>query len=147
MAANEQNKVWKKSGQCLYRYIPTGDYFARVRFGGKLFRGKLNATDYNLAGRKLVEFRNDLSRTDATKGNTSFATVLDGYSATLGGADTTKADKRVIIRETETNVVRHRHVAPAHNQTFASHGVVVETLRRAGRELLPPRADGVSRGA
>src|SRR4029453_13727874 len=99
MAANEQNKVWKKSGQCLYRYIPTGDYFARVRFGGKLYRRKLNATDYKLAGRKLVEFRNDLSRTDATKGNTSFATVLDGYSATLGGADTTKADKRVIIEK------------------------------------------------
>jgi len=97
MVANEQNKVWKKSGQCLYRYVPTGHYFARVRFGGKLYRRKLKAIDYKLARRKLAEFRNDLSRTDATKGNTSFATVLDGYSATLGGADTTKADKRVII--------------------------------------------------
>jgi integrase len=81
----------------LYRYNPSGQYFARVRFHGKLYRRKLETDDLALAKRKLRAFKSDLERTDATKGNTSFAKVLDDYSATLTGADTTKADKRVII--------------------------------------------------
>src|SRR5207302_2141143 len=68
-----------------------------MRFRGKLYRLKLDPADPALAKRKLRAFKNDLERTDATKGNTSFAKVLDDYSATLGGADSTKADKRVII--------------------------------------------------
>ncbi len=79
------------------RYNPSGQYFARVRFHGKLYRRKLETDDLALARRKLRAFKNDLERTDATKGNTSFAKVLDDYSATLTGADTTKADKRAII--------------------------------------------------
>jgi integrase len=92
------NNPWTKSkGSGLYRYNPTGQYFARARFHGKLYRKKLDTCDYELAKRKLADFKRDLERTDATKGNTSFAKVLDDYSATLGGADSTKADKRVII--------------------------------------------------
>jgi integrase len=92
------NNPWTKSkGSGLYRYNPTGQYFARVRFHGKLYRKKLDTDDYDLAKRKLADFKRDLERTDATKGNTSFAKVLDDYAATLTGADSTKEDKRVII--------------------------------------------------
>jgi integrase len=93
------NNIWTriKRERGLYRYNPSGQYFARVRFHGKLYRRKLEADDLALAKRKLRAFKNDLERTDATKGNTSFEKVLDDYSATLTGADTTKADKRVII--------------------------------------------------
>ena len=92
------NNPWTKSkGSGLYRYNPTGQYFARARFHGKLYRKKLDTWDYELAKRKLADFKRDLERTDATKGNTNFAKVLDDYSATLGGADSTKANKRVII--------------------------------------------------
>ena len=41
--------------------------------------------------------KNDLERTDATKGNTSFAKVLDDYAATLTGAKTTLENKRAIV--------------------------------------------------
>lgn len=93
------NNVWTriKRERGLYRYNPSGQYFARVRFHGKLYRRKLETDDLALAKRKLRVFKNDLERTDATKGNVSFAKVLDDYSETLTGADTTKADKRVII--------------------------------------------------
>src|SRR5439155_26441607 len=80
-----------------YRYYPTGQYFARVRFRGKLYRKKLDTADYELAKRKLSDFKRDLERTDATKGNTSFAKALDDYADTLGGADSSKEDKRAII--------------------------------------------------
>ncbi len=93
------NNVWTriKRERGLYRYNPSGQYFARVRFHGKLYRRKLDTDDLALARRKLRAFKNDLERTDATKGNTSFAKVLDDYSETLTGAASTKADKRAII--------------------------------------------------
>ncbi len=94
------NDTWTKSkGSGLYRYNPTGQYHARVRFRGKLYRRKLGTTDHALARRKLAQFRLDLERTDATKGNTSFAKVLDDYAATLGGADSTKEKKRAVIEK------------------------------------------------
>ena len=93
------NNVWAriKREHGLYRYNPSGQYFARVRFKGKLYRKKLNAGDLALAKRKLREFKNDLERTDATKGNTSFAKALDDYAATLTGAETTLENKHAIV--------------------------------------------------
>jgi integrase len=93
------NGIWTKikRERGLYRYEPTKQYFARVRFKSRLYRRRLGTDDLELAKRKLRDFKNDLERTDATKSNTSFEKVLDDYSATLTGADTTKADKRVII--------------------------------------------------
>ena len=95
------NNVWTriKREHGLYRYNPSGQYFARVRFTGKLYRRKLDTDDLVVAKRKLRVFKNDLGRTDATKGNTSFAKMLDDYTATLTGADSTKEDKLAIVRK------------------------------------------------
>src|ERR1043166_3113260 len=94
-----KNAQWTKSkSACLYRYNPTGQYFARVRFGGKLHRKKLGTRDYQLARRKLADFRRDLGRTDASLGNTSFGAVLDTYARTLGGlSEKSQAEKRRVI--------------------------------------------------
>jgi len=93
------NNVWTKIKRehGLYRYNPSGQYFARVRFRGKLYRRKLDTADPALAKRKLRSFKDDLERTDATRGNTSFAKVLNDYVAALTGANSTKDDKRAII--------------------------------------------------
>ena len=60
-----------------------------MRFGGKLYRRALETSDYTLARRKLAEFRCALERTDASKGKTSLAKMLDAYEATLTGAAAT----------------------------------------------------------
>jgi integrase len=93
------NAQWTKSkSACLYRYNPTGQYFARVRFGGKLHRKKLGTRDYQLARRKLADFRRDLGRTDASLGNTSLGAVLDTYARTIGGlSEKSQAEKRRVI--------------------------------------------------
>jgi len=93
------NNVWTriKREHGLYRYNPSGQYFARVRFKGKLYRKKLKAGDLALAKRKLREFKNDLERTDASKGNKSFAKVLQDYAETLQGAESTLANKLAVI--------------------------------------------------
>jgi integrase len=91
--------VWTrvKREHGLYCYNPSGQYFARVRFRGKLYRRKLETDDLALAKRKLRDFKNDLERTDATKGNTSFAKLLDTYKTTLVLADSTKKKKLAVI--------------------------------------------------
>jgi len=93
------NNVWtrikRKPG--LYRYDPSGQYFARVRKGGKLHRRKLGTDDLEYAKRKLDDFRRDLDRTDHGNGATSFAAVLDKYEATLTGAASTLRDKKATI--------------------------------------------------
>src|SRR4029453_15136962 len=93
------NNVWTriKRERGLYRYNPSGQYFARVRFRGKLYRRKLGCDDLALAKRKLRDFKNDLERTDTTRGNNSFEKVLDAYAATLTGADSTKEKKLAVI--------------------------------------------------
>jgi integrase len=95
------NTIWTrvKREHGLYRYNPSGQYFARVRFKGKLHRRKLGTNDLDLAKRKLRDFKNDLERTDATKGNTSFAAALDAYAATLTGSASTREKKRAVIEK------------------------------------------------
>lgn len=109
---SKNKNLWSKVGGSkmsgLYRYEPSGMHFARVRVRGQLVRRKLDTTDVAVARRKLADFRRDLERTDATKGNTSFAAVLDDYSATLVGAQSTLEDKRVIIAKLT------RHCSAAH---------------------------------
>jgi integrase len=95
MILNTWTKIKRTPG--LYRYNPSGQYFARVRFQGKLYRKKLDTDDLALARRKLRAYRDDLERVDARKSNTSFAVVLDAYAATLTGAKTTLENKRAIV--------------------------------------------------
>jgi integrase len=93
-----KNTQWTKSGIGLYRYNPSGQYHARVRVGGRLYRRTLGTSDYQLARRKLADFRRDLGRTDARAGNTSFGAVLDTYAKTLGNLSaSSQKDKRAII--------------------------------------------------
>ena len=68
-----------------------------MRYGGKLYRRALETHDYKLARRKLAEFKLDLERTDASKGKTSFAKVLETYEKTLTGAGSTREKQRAVI--------------------------------------------------
>jgi integrase len=97
--SDTQKNTWEKISRAigLYRYVPNGRYFARVRYRGKLHRKSLETSDSALAKRRLAEFRQTLERTDAASGNKSFAAVLDDYRATLIGAKSTVEDKNVII--------------------------------------------------
>jgi integrase len=97
--SDSQKNTWEKISRSigLYRYVPNGRYFARVRYYGKLYRKSLETDDSALAKRRLAEFRRTLERTDAASGKKSFAAVLVEYSKTLIGASSTVEDKRVII--------------------------------------------------
>jgi integrase len=93
-------KIKRKTG--LYRYNPSGQYFARVRKGGKLYREKLATCDLEYAKRKLDDFRRKLDRTDPAQGRTSFAEVLEKYEKTLKGAPATLRDSKATILTIKT---------------------------------------------
>src|SRR4029450_4415721 len=95
ISSNVWTRIKRERG--LYRYNPSGQYFARVRVKGKLYRRKLETDDLALAKRKIRDFRNNLERTDASKGNASFEKVLDAYTDTLTGTDSTKKKKLVVV--------------------------------------------------
>jgi integrase len=106
------NNIWEKVARSigLYGYIPNGQYFARVRFKGKLYRRSLETTDLALAKRRLADFKRTLDRTDPAQGNKSFAAVLDDYSATLIGAQGTVEDKRIIIDKLKATLFGAEHL-------------------------------------
>jgi integrase len=119
------NNVWTriKREHGLYRYNPSGHYFARVRFRGKLYRRKLGTDDLALARRKLRTFKDDLERTDASKGNTSFGKALDDYAGTLTGSDSTLEKKRATIAKLKAtwfgiDSLPLRTVKPSHVATW-----------------------------
>jgi integrase len=121
------NDQWKKcKGVGLYRYNPTGQYFARVRFGGKLHREKLDTHDYKVARRKLADFKRDLERTDARLSNTSFGEILDTYERTIGRlSEKTQKDKRVIIGKLQAtwfgkDTLPLRTIKPSQVETWLS---------------------------
>jgi integrase len=96
------NDIWTKKKRWpvgLVQYTRSGQYYARVRYLGKLYRRKLGTDDFEYAKRKLSEFKQDLERTDHTKGNTSFGAVLDDYAATLNGAESAVEKKRSLIEK------------------------------------------------
>jgi len=121
------NRIWTriKRDHGLYRYNPSGQYFARVRFHSKLYRRKLDTNDLALAKRKLRAFKDDLERTDATKGNTSFAAALDNYVKALGGSDETRRKKRIVLETLKQtwfgiNSLPLRTIKPSQIKTWLS---------------------------
>ena len=97
---NESMNAWTPTKHGLCRYKPSGMYYARVRYAGKLHRRKLGTTDFAYAKRKLADFKRDLERTDHGNANISLIDWLKtSYAPTLKGAPgAMKAKQRIIDR-------------------------------------------------
>ena len=108
MTRNLWEKVSRSIG--LYRYVPSGRYFAQLRFKGKLHRKSLGTTDCALAKRRLADFRRTLDRTDPTQSRQSFAAVLDCYAKTLRGSPETVEDKQIIIEKLKSTLFGAEHL-------------------------------------
>ena len=50
----DQVSIREKSGECLYRYVPTGTYYARIKRFGKEGQRRLGTTGHATAKRKLA---------------------------------------------------------------------------------------------
>ena len=98
--------TFAKVGECLYRYIPTGIYYARIKRPGKEVRRSLDTTDRATAKRKLADLQEAVDRTDGGTARVTLADLCDRYMATVQ----TQNDK---------TIKRKRHVAVRLKASFA----------------------------
>ena len=80
---NPSRGTLKRVSQGLYRYTPSGAYFAHLRIGGKLFRESLRTKDRREAEQRLADFRRQKQTLDTSLGRLTLRTLSDRYEATL----------------------------------------------------------------
>ena len=68
-ASESNTAAFEKVGECLYRYIPTGTYYARIKRPGKEVRHSLDTADRATAKRKLADLHREV---DLTKAKTAW---------------------------------------------------------------------------
>jgi len=100
MKTLERNEnPFQKVGECLYRYLPTGGYYARLRVNGKEVRHSLRTTDRANAKRELARFKDAQRQIDRSKGKMTLAELCDRYLKTIRGQKRkTFAGKELVIR-------------------------------------------------
>ncbi|MCC6354398.1 MAG: tyrosine-type recombinase/integrase [Verrucomicrobiae bacterium] len=95
----EKPKLWRRAGQCLYVYQPSGEYYARARIRGKLKSHCLETRDRKLADRKLRKWKDDQDKLDPNAGDMTIEGLVERYGATLRGAEKTVSIKRHVMRQ------------------------------------------------
>ena len=96
-APQKAENQWKKIGPCLYRYVPSGVYYALIKFRGKQIRRTLETKDLALARRKVQDLRRDLELTDPELAHRTLEAQAERFMPTLSGTPSTlKKAKRYV---------------------------------------------------
>ena len=80
---SKDQSLFDKVGECLYRYRPTGAYYARVKTGGKEIRRSLKTKDRQVAKSNLSDLRAELGQVDLSIGRMSLAKLCERYLRTI----------------------------------------------------------------
>ncbi len=80
-----ENALFRKVGECLYRHVPSGKYYALVKRSGKQYRRSLKTDDRKLAERRLSEFREKVGKLShtATARQLTFSDLASRWVETL----------------------------------------------------------------
>jgi hypothetical protein len=89
---------WKKIGSCLYRYVPSGVYYALIKFRGKQIRRSLDTQDLAVARRKVQDMRRDLELTDPDLLHLTLESQAERFLPTLSGTPSTLKKARRYVR-------------------------------------------------
>ena len=73
---------FEKVGECLYRYVPTGTYYARFESSGREIRRSLDTDDRPLAKRRLADLQRSTARTVQGGGKVTLGQLCERYLAT-----------------------------------------------------------------
>ena len=82
-AKSEKASSYEHVGEGLFRYVPTGKYYARIQVNLKDIRKSLRTTDPALARRRLRDLRSDLERTGGNSEQISVEQLCDRYLKTV----------------------------------------------------------------
>src|SRR5262249_43323828 len=75
--------VFRKVGECLYRYSSNGVYYARFKTDGKEIRRSLETTDPAEARRKLAAEKAKERQTDRSQGKLTLRELCDRWLKTI----------------------------------------------------------------
>jgi integrase len=78
-----QASIFRKVGECLYRYSSNGVYYARIKAGGKEIRRSLGTTDRDLAKRNLAKLKDEQRQIDRSKSKITLSELCDRYLKTI----------------------------------------------------------------
>lgn len=79
----DQTGIFRKVGECLYRYTSNGVYYARIKSSGKEIRRSLRTTDRDLARRNLAELKKQQRQIDPSKSKITLAELWERYLQTV----------------------------------------------------------------
>jgi integrase len=96
-ANGESSGPFVKVGECLYRYVPTGGYYARIKSSGKEIRQSLNTTDRAKANRELRKLKEEQSQIDRSKGKLTLAELCDQYLKTVQHQKPKTVERKTLI--------------------------------------------------
>jgi hypothetical protein len=79
----DKTSAFQKVGECLYRYLPSGVYYARIKSSGKEIRRSLRTTGRKLADRELRRLKDEQGQVDRSQGKLTLAELCDRYKKTV----------------------------------------------------------------
>jgi len=98
------NATFEKAGECLYRNLSSGTYYALVKIRGKQIRSSLKTKILVEARRKLKKKREELESIDPEQGKISLDALCDKYLGTIKNqAHSTKVGKKGVIKRIKEN--------------------------------------------
>jgi len=81
-----QSGVFRKVGECLYRYSSNGVYYARFKSDGKEIRRSLETTDPAEARRKLAAEKKKERQIDRSRGKLTLCELCEQWLETIQGS-------------------------------------------------------------
>src|ERR1700756_5304171 len=75
--------VFRKVGECLYRYSSNGVYYARIKSDGKEIKRSLGTTDREIAKRELRRFKEEQRQIDRSQGKLTLRELCARYLQTV----------------------------------------------------------------
>ena len=91
---------FERVGECLYRYVSKGTYYAKIRHEGKLIWRSLETINRSQAKRKLADLRAKLERIDHSAGKITLEQLCRDYLSTLSQSPKTMEGKDAIVELT-----------------------------------------------
>lgn len=124
--STKKQSLFEKVGECLYRYRPSGGYYARIESNGKEIRKSLKTTDRHVAKSNLAELRAELGLLDLSAGRVSLKDLCERYLRTISHQKkkTIECKELVVSRMKERwpggSAVQIRDIKPSEVQAFLS---------------------------
>jgi integrase len=94
---SNKRSVFQKVGECLYRYKPTGGYYARIKTNGKEIRRSLETTDRELAKENLAKFQKEQRDLDRSHGRITLGELCDQYLRTVQHQKPKTVERKTLI--------------------------------------------------